>query len=214
MKKQRIRIIFSKTKAMRYTGHLDLRRAWERTMRRAALPLGYSQGFSPHPLLNLAAPLPLGFTSTHEIGDFWMSEVCDLDEVFQALEKAAPPGIKIHHIEEIPEIHGDKLPNLVQSVQYTVTFPTEATGLAAQVAALEKQEHILRKRRKKEYDLRPLIEDIEVIDPTPKGEPRLRMQLSNLSGATGRPDEVVAALGYNPLQCHICRTDIYIRREM
>ena len=198
---------------MRYTGHLDLRRAWERTMRRAALPLGYSQGFTPHPLLNLASPLPLGFTSTHEIGDFWMSEICDLNEVAQALEKATPPGIEIHHIEEIPEIHGDKLPSLVQSAQYTVTFPTETTDLATQVVTLEKQEHILRKRRKKEYDLRPLIENIEVISPTPEGHPRLQVQLSNRPEATGRPDEVVAALGFDPLQSDICRTGIFMKSE-
>ena len=46
----RIRITFSKTAAMRYTGHLDLHRAWERTFRRAGLPLAYSQGFHPQPL--------------------------------------------------------------------------------------------------------------------------------------------------------------------
>ena len=45
---------FSKTDAMRYTGHLDLHRAWERTFRRAGLPLAYTQGFSPHPRINLA----------------------------------------------------------------------------------------------------------------------------------------------------------------
>jgi radical SAM-linked protein len=44
---------------MRYTGHLDLHRAWERTFRRARLPLAYSQGFHPQPRLNLACALPL-----------------------------------------------------------------------------------------------------------------------------------------------------------
>ena len=74
MKKQRIRISFSKTEAMRFTGHLDLILTWERTFRRADLPLSYSEGFNPRPVINLAAPLPLGFISTAEIGDFWLSE--------------------------------------------------------------------------------------------------------------------------------------------
>jgi radical SAM-linked protein len=48
---------------MRYTGHLDLYRTWERTLRRAGLPLAYSQGFKPHPRIVLACALPLGCTT-------------------------------------------------------------------------------------------------------------------------------------------------------
>ena len=71
----RLRIYFIKNQQMRYTSHLDLHRAWERAFRRADLPLAYSEGFSPRPVLNIAAPLPLGFMSTSEIGDFWLHEV-------------------------------------------------------------------------------------------------------------------------------------------
>lgn len=182
-------------------------------MRRAGLPLGYSQGYTPHPLLNLASPLPLGFTSKHELGDFWMSEICDLDEVTQALKKAVPPGIQICHIEEIPDLHGDKLPNLIKSSQYTVTLPEKRTDLRAQLRTLLDQKHIRRVRRKKEYNLRPLIENLEVISPSLEGNSRLQMQLSTLPGATGRPDEVLAALGHDPLRCTICRTKILLKGE-
>ncbi len=214
---------------MRYTGHLDLRRAWERTMRRAGLPLAYSQGFNPRPVLSLASPLPLGFTSTHEIGDFWMSEVCDLVEATLALKQAAPPGIGVHHLEEIADIHGEKLPNLIQSSQYIVALPpegrktgsadpcgancAESANLERQVAQLLEQEHLQRKRKKKEYDLRPLIEKLEVIAPNAEGDSRLHMQLSTRSGATGRPDEVLLALGLDPLQADICRTRILLKSE-
>ncbi len=60
---QRLRLTFAKTAAMRYTGHLDLHTTWERTLRRARLPLAYSQGFHPQPKIQLASALPLGFTS-------------------------------------------------------------------------------------------------------------------------------------------------------
>ncbi len=59
----RARITFSKQGALRYTGHLDLHRLWERAMRRADLPLSYSQGFHPQPKISLASALPLGFAS-------------------------------------------------------------------------------------------------------------------------------------------------------
>jgi uncharacterized protein (DUF2344 family) len=78
----RIRAEFAKTEAMRFTSHLDLYRAWERLLRRAGLPLQFSQGYNPRPKLQLAAPLPLGMTSQVEIIDFWLSgETYDLDQI-------------------------------------------------------------------------------------------------------------------------------------
>ncbi|MDP3186130.1 MAG: TIGR03936 family radical SAM-associated protein, partial [Anaerolineales bacterium] len=64
-----MRITFSKTGALRYTGHLDLQRIWERTARRAGLPLVYSQGFHPQPKIQIAAALPLGFSGRAELVD-------------------------------------------------------------------------------------------------------------------------------------------------
>ena len=88
----RVRITFSKTPAMRYTGHLDLHRAWERAFRRAGLPLAYSQGFHPGPRLNLACALPLGFTSECEIVDAWLDGDLALSEIETALTGALPPA--------------------------------------------------------------------------------------------------------------------------
>jgi radical SAM-linked protein len=72
----RVRIHFHKTEAMRFTGHLDLHKAWERALRRAgsrsALRLAYSQGFHPQPRIHLACALPLGFTSECEVVDVWL----------------------------------------------------------------------------------------------------------------------------------------------
>jgi len=180
-------------------------------MRRADLPLAYSEGYNPRPVLNMVSPLPLGYTSTHEIGDFWLYEVCDLDAVAQSLQEAVPPGIEIHHIEEMPDIYGTKLPSLIQASQYTVTLPPESENLKEKVSQILEQEKLQRKRKKKVYDLRPLIEKLEVIAPDSEGNPRLQMQLSTRDGATGRPDEVLLALGLDPLQAEICRTDVILK---
>ena len=64
---ERIRVYYSKTAPMRYTGNLDVHKVWEHTLRRARLPLAYSQGFHPQPRINQACPLPLGMTSRAEI---------------------------------------------------------------------------------------------------------------------------------------------------
>src|SRR5512146_1378298 len=97
----RLRITFAKTEAMRYTGHLDLHRTWERTFRRAQLPLAYSQGFHPQPRINLASALPLGFTSDSEVADIWLEKDMPLDQIRELLQAALPPGISILQIEEV-----------------------------------------------------------------------------------------------------------------
>jgi len=69
---QRIRVTYARTAPLRYTGHLDMQIVWERCLRRARLPLMYSQGFHPQPRINQACPLPLGMTSQMEVMDFWL----------------------------------------------------------------------------------------------------------------------------------------------
>ena len=91
----RYRLRFAKTIDLRFTGHLDLHRALERTLRRASLPLAYTQGFNPRPRLNLASALPLGFASECELADFWFEEELSADQILADLQLASPPGLQI-----------------------------------------------------------------------------------------------------------------------
>ena len=88
----RYKMIFSKTEAMRFTSHLDLHSTLERTMRRANLPLVYSQGFTPRPKLSLASALPLGYTSEAEAAEFWLENDFAPDAVAEAIRASAPSG--------------------------------------------------------------------------------------------------------------------------
>jgi radical SAM-linked protein len=207
MKKQRYRVTFSKTEEMRFTGHLDLILTWERTFRRAGLPLSYSEGFSPRPVLNMAAPLPLGFTSTGEIGDFWLSDIISSDKFHSALEKSLPPGLLIREIREIEDIFGPKLPTLVLAASYLIALNEIPADLAAIIDGLIISQNIIRERKGKSYDLRPLIKSIGLDQSKPK---IIQMILSNLPGATGRPDEVLAALGIPFLETRISRKEIIL----
>jgi radical SAM-linked protein len=207
-KVQRCRIHFSKTEAMRFTSHLDLILTWERTFRRAGLPLAYSQGFNPRPVLNLAAPLPLGFTSSGEIGDFWLSEVIPAGEFYSALEKALPPGLKINQVEEVPDIHGPKLPALVTAAAYRLSLKADISPVESRVSALIKSDHLPRVRKGKSYDLRPLIQEIKVYRSIPENLPVIEVTMTALPGASGRPEEVLAALDISLLQANICRIRI------
>ncbi len=199
--RQRCRLHFDKTPAMRFTGHLDLYRALERTIRRAALPLAYSQGFSPHPKLQLAAALPLGFTSRAEIADMWLEQAVDPAHVLTRLQDAAPPGLAFRDASPVPA----REPTLQQQVAeaaYDVDLDDPAPlDLETRIVLLLATPELRRQRRGKEYDLRPLLISLELARPG-----RLRMQLSAREGATGRPEAVLEALGLDPLAARVERT--------
>lgn len=213
MKKQRIRILFSKTDQMRYTSHLDLILTWERTFRRADLPLAYSEGFSPRPILNMAAPLPLGFTSIGEIGDFWLSEIIQLDSISKALDTAVPPGLQVKNVIEIADIHAPKLPALVNAASYLVSINEDQPNIKTKIDALLQEKVLIRTRKNKEYDLRPLIQSLSVKQTGSKIQ-EILMTLTTLPGATGRPDEVLYALDIQPELARICRTEIILLSSM
>lgn len=202
----RVRITFTKQNALRYIGHLDLHSLWERAMRRADLPLAYSQGFHPQPKISLAAALPLGFSSRGEVLDVRLKENVSVETIAKQLTDSLPADIKILNVEEVAE----NLPALqtqVLSAAYDVhlTEPVDKSELMRRVEALMKSESILRERRGKSYDLRPLIEMMSVITEA-NGNVWLKMTLAAREGATGRPEEVLSELQIEPETTYVERT--------
>lgn len=205
----RIRIFFSKNEAMRYTGHLDLHKTWERIFRRSGLSLAYSQGFHPQPRLNLACALPLGFTSQAEILDAWLEGPVLLTEIHNALTKSSPPGITIGKIEEI-KLRAPALQTQVCASEYVITFLTHVEGLETKINDILAAKDIPRKRRDRLYDLRSLIEDLQPLPETDEGLTRLLTRLAAREGATGRPEELIDALGFVPSQTRVHRTRLFL----
>lgn len=202
----RVRITFTKQGALRYIGHLDLHRVWERAMRRANLPISYSQGFHPQPKISLAAALPLGFSSRAEVLDVRLNEEIPAEEIFTRLKDNLPPDIKVTDVRSVDE----RLPALqttVLSAAYDVhlTEPVDGSELKRRVESLMNAESIIRERRGKTYDLRPLIEMLSVITQA-DGRVWLKMTLSAREGATGRPEEVLSVLEIEPETARVERT--------
>jgi radical SAM-linked protein len=194
----RIRVTFSKTDSIQYSGHLDLQRVWERWFRRSQLPVSYSQGFNPQVKIQIACALPLGFTSHCELLDFWLESELSLDVINMALGKTAPPGIDIIHLEQI-DLQSPTLQTLVIACQYLVTLLDflQYDELNQRVMDLLHEQTITRTRRGKSYDLRPLIESLSSAISS-NNESLLQIRLSARQNATGRPEEVLAALGLDP----------------
>lgn len=195
---------------MRFTSHLDLHHTWERTFRRARLPLAYSQGFNPHPHINLACALPLGFTGDNEIVDIWLDEQLSIADIETALIPALPPGLKVSCIEEI-ESEAPTLQTELQASTYLITLWEEIPDLDTRIKELLQSASLPRQRREKNYDLRPLILDLQIQPPDAQGWQRLLVYLSAREGATGRPEEVIAALGASPKESRVHRTGLVFR---
>lgn len=209
----RARITFSKQGALRYTGHLDLHRLWERAMRRADLPLTYSQGFHPQPKISLASALPLGFSSRCEALDARFNEELPVEEIKTRLQNNLPKDIQIARVETIDE-RAPALQTQVLSSTYEVRLiePIDGKELTEKVKKVIMAESLPRERRKKSYDLRPLIEMIQVAT-YPNGDIMLRMTLAAREGATGRPDEVLNELGVEPETARVERTRLIFQEN-
>lgn len=202
----RLRITFAKTGPLRYTGHLDLHKIWERTLRRAGLPLAYSQGFHPQPKIQIAAALPLGFLGREEIVDIWLETNDSPPPSPDSLQSAAPPGLTILRVEPVPE-RAPALPTQIAAAEYQVTLLEAGGGsdLERRVADLLAKETLPRERRGKSYDLRPLIQTLACRGAS------LDMILSAGEGATGRPEEVLDELGIPPETTRIERTRLILK---
>src|SRR3954469_9155680 len=98
--RQYLRIVYAKTETIKFISHHDEFRLWERTLRRADLPLLYKQGFNPQPHMQFASPLGVGITGVREPVDITLSPPLPLAQVEQVLRDKLPPGIKLHTLEE------------------------------------------------------------------------------------------------------------------
>lgn len=206
----RYRICFAKNEAMRFISHLDLHRALERTFRRAQLPLAYSKGYNPRPRINLASALPLGMMGECELVDVWLTEPIPIETFMASIEQAAPPGLVFLNVKRI-DLRAPTLQSQLVSTVFRIRLENgpSQTELQMRIDNLMAATSLPRSRRGKSYDLRPLIENLELVgnDQEPH---RLIMTLSALEGSTGRADEVLQALGYDPTRADIVRTKLVL----
>lgn len=198
----RIRITFVKQGPLRYTGHLDLHKLWERAVRRAELPLAYSQGFHPQPKMNMAAALPLGFSSRCEVMDLKFEQAISLDDLPTRLNETLPAGLQVVGVEEVDE-RAPALQTQVAAAEYEVTLtePVDGSELKRKIDSVLEAESLPRERRGKIYDLRPLIEALNLLH-----DDKILMRLTAREGATGRPEEVLSVLGIPFEETRIERT--------
>ncbi|MBN1888832.1 MAG: DUF2344 domain-containing protein [Thermoflexales bacterium] len=203
----RLRVVFTKQHGLRYVGHLDMAKTWERILRRAGLPVAYSQGFHPQPKLQFASALPVGCASTGEMADVVLSQPLTPEAVLQALAPQLPDGLQVISIVPVP-LDAPALQAALHSAEYQLSVETSEPleALGQRVRALLEAVSLPRQRRGKSYDLRPLVLDLRLLEASVGRVTLWAHLLASQSGGTGRPDEVLDALGLAGAPADVCRT--------
>lgn len=213
----RLRVRFKRGQEVKFISHLDLMRLWQRALHRAGIPLAYSEGFSPHPRISLAAPLPIGVTSETELMDLYTTQWVSPHFFTAAVSQQLPPGIEILQVHQIALT----LPSLQSQVRYVeckveVETEMEPKEIESALASLLSAKHLPWQHQRdtgtRSYDLRALIDDLRLIDwhhPYCTIDMRLRCD----SSGSGRPEQVIAALGFANHPRSIHRTKLILRAK-
>jgi radical SAM-linked protein len=211
---QRLRLKFSRGEELKFLSHLDLMRLWERALRRAELPLAYSEGFTPHPHIALAAPLLVGVTSEAELMDVSLSRWVSPQSFTALIEKQLPRGITLLEVWPIG-LQSPSLQSQVKFVEYKVEVETEKESTEVESALedfLSLKElpwHHNRDTGARYYDLRALVDGLQLIS-CENCVCVIDMRLCCDEKGAGRPEQVTKALGFAKRPKSVHRTNLIL----
>lgn len=164
----RMLAVFTKGPEVRFVSHLDLQRLFQRAFRRAKLPLAYSQGFNPHPLVSFATALSVGMTSRGEYLDVTLTREMTPEEFISAVSAELPKGVEIVRAADMGESR-KSLTSAMRSARYVsrVRFsePVSRDALEAACRDLLSGEIVVMKKTKggiKPTDIRPMVRELGV----------------------------------------------------
>ena len=195
------RIKFRKFGVMKFIGHLDIMRYFQKVMRRADIPIAFTQGFSPHMIMSFAQPLGVGVTSDAEYFDIELTEPISSKRAIEKMNKANVEGIEIVSFVEIPDDKKCSGMTIVAAAEYAVSLlaSNKTSDITCEITDEWKEKlqafmaqpeiRILKqtKRSEKEVDIKPMIYDMEVCDN------KICMFLATGSEQNLKPDLVMKA---------------------
>ncbi len=224
----KIRIKFRRFGTMKFLGHLDLMRYFQKAVRRAQIDICYSEGYSPHQIMSFAAPLGVGITSDGEYFDIEVKSTMNTKQALEALNATMVEGIEVTGYVALPD-NAKTAMAIVAAADYRLTFKE---GYESPCSTLEWQEHIrtlfaeqdsftiLKKTKKseREVDLKPLVYKFSV-DGDENGKPAFFLQVSTGSIDNIKPELVLASLyeklgyTYDERAIQIHRLEVYTRDD-
>ena len=187
----KIRIKFSKEGPVKFIGHLDIMRYFQKAIRRADIDIAYSMGFNPHQIMSFASPLSVGHESSGEYFDIELNSMTDTEDIKNRLNAVMTDGIKILKVAVLDEGEGNAMAS-VAAADYLVRFSEKLilpNDWKDKLKTFYEQEHILvtkqTKKSEKEIDLKEGIYKLQI------REDGIFMQLDAGSGSNIKPGFVL-----------------------
>ncbi len=212
----KVRVKFCKEGAMKFIGHLDIMRYFQKAVRRAGIDVAYSEGFSPHMIMSFAAPLGVGITSTGEYFDMEIKTPVASAEAVERLNQVMAEGMKILSFRKVPDGKAGKAMSLVAAADYQVRFrpgmePCGDWREKAEAFLAQQEIVVLKKTKKneKEVDIKPFLYAAEI------REEELFLQLAAGSVKNTKPELVLEAFyhfcgkEFDPYALLIHRSEVY-----
>lgn len=213
-----LRSCFSVQGNIRFLSHLDLLKVMERAMRRAQIPVAFSQGFNPHPKIAFGTARPVGLASTCEYFDVELDGELDPEAFRTRLQEKCPSGVTIEETKEIPP-EKPALMAVINCASYQatvqVTDDLKPEDVDQKIADLFSRSKIVVERvspkGKKEYDIRPGI--LRLIPCfCPPRQVLFDMDLGMGNQGNVKPGEVIGALALGDYEIlDLTRTGLFIR---
>ena len=209
-----IRMKFKKNGCMKFIGHLDIMRYFQKAIRRADIDIAYSEGFSPHMIMSFAAPLGVGLTSEGEYVDLQVNSCASSKGAVDALNSVMVDGMEVVSFKLLPE----NVKNAMSSVAAADYFVNFREGYAPEnwetkfEAFLQKEEMLIVKKTKRseaEVDLKPMLYKTEIRDGG------IFMQVACGSVNNLKPELVMEAFAKDagielpPFSLEVCRLEVY-----
>lgn len=204
--------MFSRGEGIRFISHLDLMRTWERILRRAAVPMAYTQGFNPQARIALASPLPVGVVGLRELADVYLRESMATAEFLQAVRPQLPASLSVLGAEEVPT-GSASLQSLLRYAEYRVLLEgAQEVEVSRRVEAFLERDAVLRRksgtRSGREYDLRRFVESLTAHSSMTAVEIHVRLVQSPAGG--GRVRDLLDELDLEDCLVGIERTGLVL----
>lgn len=214
---QRLRVVYSRLEGLRFISHLDFLKILHSILKRARLPLAWSQGFNPQPRLQHGPPLSLGMGGEAEIFDMMMARAVELGEAISLLRAGAPPGLEFKECAEAP-LRGASVEASLAWAEYRVDLnsmdPGGCDSISNSVERFQNAEEFLmeieRKNGTRKVDLKKSIDGFEVV-PLEDGTMNIgfKMRISLAEREFVKPHEALGAMIGRKLELGV---DVHIDR--
>lgn len=223
----KIRIKFRKYGVMKFVGHLDIMRYFQKAVRRANIDICYSEGFSPHQIMSFAAPLGVGITSDGEYLDVEVNSTETTEQSIVNLNSAMVDGVKILEYKKLPD-HAKNAMSIVAAADYKIyikdgyenPYSVEEWRSRLNTFFYDRAEVLITKKTKKSekvMDLKQLVYDFKILEEQEK--PVFYLKVCTGSTDNLKPELVLQAfyeflsLEYQEFAFQIHRLDVYAQDE-